>query len=49
MKHLLYGIYATLMVLMFSCAGHESHIGSGYGGYGSTSARNGYSSYGSHK
>ena len=45
MRFWLYGIYATLVVLLFSCTSPDNG-GSGWGG---SSARSGYSSYGSHK
>ncbi|MGU7772953.1 hypothetical protein ACV229_22595 [Burkholderia sp. MR1-5-21] len=50
-RHILYGIYAAIVVALFSCTSPGSGSGSGSGGsgWGSTSARSGYSSYGSHK
>lgn len=46
MKHILYGIYALIVVALFSCSPGG---GGGTSGWGSSSARSGYSSYGSHK
>ncbi|AYZ62665.1 hypothetical protein EGY31_04985 [Burkholderia multivorans] len=46
-KYILYGIYATIVVTLFSCSPPGG--GGGTSGWGSSSARSGYSSYGSHK
>ncbi|WP_166653491.1 hypothetical protein [Paraburkholderia flava] len=46
MKHVLYAIYSIVVVVLFSCSMHPGLGGSGWGG---SSARGGYSSYGSHK
>ncbi|MDY7805446.1 hypothetical protein [Burkholderia stagnalis] len=49
MKHILYGIYALIVVTLFSCSPSGGGGGGGTSGWGSSSARSGYSSYGSHK
>ncbi|MGY6241011.1 hypothetical protein [Burkholderia ambifaria] len=48
MRHILYGLYGLIVVTLFSCTslGGVSSVGSGWG---SSSARSGYSSYGAHK
>ncbi|MFP3505517.1 hypothetical protein [Burkholderia sp. SIMBA_062] len=53
MRHTLYALYGLIVVTLFSCtslggsgSGGGSSVG---GGWGSSSARSGYSSYGSHK
>lgn len=47
-KHILYGVYAALVVALFSCTSLGGGGGGG-GGWGSASSRSGYSSYGAHK
>ena len=47
LKYFLYVVYASIVVILFSCT--HGGYGSGYSGYGTSSARSGYSSYGAHK